>query len=448
MRDRAQAKATRNSRDLDSVEDLDQVMSTARPADIASVIDDLPTATARTRLLSLPLEKRVNAFCYMRPETQVDLAGILTRGQLAEIVTEMEPDDRADLFNRLSHEQQNALLPGLAQREREDIRRLAAYAEGTAGAIMTSHYATLRSDVTAREALDSLRHEAPDSETIYRAYVLGNDRQLIGSVSLRELIFAKPETIVTDLMESDTLAVRLDDDQEVVARKVAHYDVLAVPVIDDNDRLVGIVTSDDALDILQQEATEDFQRIGMVGRMTDSVRHASVGLLYRKRALWLGVLVFGNLFSGAGIAYFEDTISAHIALVFFLPLLIGSSGNAGAQAATLMVRALATGDVVMKDWGHMLRRELLVSLGLGVSMALAVAAIGVFRGGPEIAVILAITMVVVVLVGSLVGISLPFLLSRFKLDPAAASAPLVTTIADATGVAIYFGIGSALLGRA
>jgi magnesium transporter len=200
------------------------------------------------------------------------------------------------------------------------------------------------------------------------------------------------------------------------------------------------------MDVAEQEATEDFHSIGTVGKLEKSVRDAGVPLLYRKRVLWLVLLVFGNIISGAGIAYFEDTIAAYVALVFFLPLLIGSAGNAGSQAATLMVRALATGDVHTRDWGRMLRRELGVAGLLGLTMAVAVSVLGIFRGGQEIALVVALTMVVVVIIGSMVGVSLPFLLSCFKLDPATASVPLITSIADAAGVIIYFSMASALLG--
>lgn len=422
-----------------------EFLDTAHPVDVATFLEELSAGTAQAHLLSLPLDRRTEVFGYLTPTTQVALAQRLDRRQLARIVTEMDSDDRADLFNRLSPEQQEALLPGLAQAEREDIRRLAAHAEGTAGALMTSDYVALRPDLSVRDALDVLRKEAPDKETIYRAYVVDAQRRLLGTVRLQELILARPETRVDEVMEQETLAVLVEDEQEDVARKIARYDVIAVPVVDSEDRLVGIVTHDDALDALQEEATEDFHRIGTVGKLTESVRNASVGMLYRKRIFWLGLLVFGNLFSGAGIAYFEDTISAHVALVFFLPLLIGSSGNAGAQAATMMVRAIATGDVVMRDWGRMLARELLIALALGLTMSLAVAAIGVVRGGPDIALVVALTMVLVVLVGSLIGMSLPFLLSRLNLDPATASAPLVTTIADAIGVVIYFTVATLVL---
>lgn len=420
-------------------------VETAHPADLAAFLDELPPDEIRGHLLALPLPRRTETFGYLLPATQVSLSRRLDRHRLAEIVTAMSADDRADLFNRLSPEQQEALLPGLAQAEREDIRRLAGHAEATAGAIMTSDYATLTPGLTARQALDVLRREAPDKETIYRAYVLDADRRLIGAVRLRDLILATPETRIGEMMERETHAVALDEDQEEVARRIARYDLIAIPVADADGRLVGIVTHDDALDALQEEVTEDFHKIGTVSRMTESVREAGVGLLYRKRIMWLALLVFGNIFSGAGIAYFEDTIAAYVALVFFLPLLIDSSGNAGSQSATLMVRALATGDVVMRDWSRMLGRELMVACALGLTLAAAVAPISIVRGSPEIAVAVALTMVLVVIVGSLIGMSLPFLLSRLRLDPATASAPLVTSIADAIGVVLYFAIATAIL---
>lgn len=212
----------------------------------------------------------------------------------------------------------------------------------------------------------------------------------------------------------------------------------------DKNRLLP--DTDAALKAQQREATEDFHKGASITNHVGNLRDATLGLLYRKRVLWLVVLVFGNLFSGAGIAAFEETIAAHIALVFFLPLLVDSGGNAGAQSATLMVRGLATGDVVMRDWWRMLGREFGVALALGATMAIAVASLGVLRGGPQIALIVASSMVLIVLLGSLIGMSLPFLLSRFKLDPATASGPLITSIADAAGVLVYFGIATQVLG--
>lgn len=415
------------------------------PADIGASLQEFDPQQVWVVLDLLPLVDQAVVFGYFDRDFQVELAHHAPRAKLARIVTEMNSDERADLFNELSDEQQDALLPALAQAEREDIRRLAAYEEDTAGAIMTSDYAVLNADLPAAQAIEKLRREAPDKETIYRAYVTAPDRRLVGAVRLQDLILAAPRTLVRDLMEEDPLSASVDEDQEEVARKISRYDVLALPVVDAEHRIVGIVTHDDAMDVIQEEATEDFHKVGTVGKLDTSVRDASIALLYRKRIAWLVLLVFGNLLSGAGIHYYEDTISAVVALVFFLPLLIGSSGNAGSQAATLMVRALATGDVMLKDWGRMLGREILIAFLLGLTMALAVSSIGWYRGGPGVAVVVSITMVVVVIVGSLIGMSLPFVLSRVKLDPATASAPLVATLADASGVFIYFAIATMFL---
>jgi magnesium transporter len=415
------------------------------PADIAGALEEFAAHHVWAVLDLLPLKEQADVFGYFGRDFQVDMAHQAPRARLARIVSEMNSDERADLFKELSDEQQDALLPALAQAEREDIRRLAAYEEDTAGAIMSSDYAVLTASLSAAQAIEKLRHEAPDKETIYRAYVTDPERRLLGAVRLRDLILASPKMLVRDLMEEAPVSVHVDEDQEEVARKISRYDVLALPVVDADGRLVGIVTHDDAMDVIQEEATEDFHKVGSVGDLDSSVRDASIGLLYRKRIAWLVLLVFGNLVSGAGIHYYEDTIASVVALVFFLPLLIGSSGNAGSQAATLMVRALATGDVMLKDWGRMLGREVLIAALLGLTMALAVSGIGWYRGGPGVALAVALTMVLVVLVGSLIGMSLPFILSRFKLDPATASAPLVTTLADASGVFIYFGVATAIL---
>lgn len=211
------------------------------------------------------------------------------------------------------------------------------------------------------------------------------------------------------------------------------------------DKTIAVGAVDDALDAQRRQTTESFHKGASITNTIGDLRHATLGLLYRKRVLWLVLLVFGNLFSGAGIAAFEETIAAHIALVFFLPLLVDSGGNAGSQSATLMVRGLATGEVTLSDWGRMLGREFGVALLLGCTMAVAVASLGLLRGGPQIALIVASSMVVIVLVGSLIGMSLPFLLSRLKLDPATASGPLITSIADAAGVLVYFGIATQVL---
>lgn len=426
------------------------VVDATEPHDLVDALDAYSLDQVAGLLLLLPTQ-RPELFAHFPPDKQDGLLSRLPREVVVELFERMPSDDRADLFNRLAPAEREHLLPALAQLEREDILRLAAYPEGTVGAITTSDYATLAADMSVADALQAVREGAPDKETIYELYVLDAQRRLRGTVSLRELVLAQPDTAVADLMSEDPVSVVADAPQEEAAERIRHYDLLAVPVLDREGQMVGIVTVDDAMDVDQQEATEDMLMTGgHGGGGTDlskvSLLHASAFQLYRMRVFWLLVLVFGNLFSGAGLAYFEETIAAYIALVFFLPLLIDSGGNAGSQAATLMVRALAMGDVVMKDWFRLLGREFGVAVLLGATMAMAVSGIGLFRAGPDIALVVALSMVVIVVIGSLIGMSLPFVLSRLKLDPATASAPLVTSISDATGVLIYLSIAVLVLG--
>ncbi len=421
------------------------LLESEHPADIAAVLAELSQAEVWELLRLAGSERQADIFGYLPGELQLSLSHVIPRNEFAALITEMNADERADLFNRMAETDQKNLLRALAHVEREDIRRLAGHAESTAGSIMTSDYAELTPELTVNQAIERLRRVAPEIETMNRAWVVDADRRLVGSIRLQQLILASPAERIGDIMEQRTYAVRIDDDQEAAAQQLARYDVVALPVVDEADRLVGIITHDDAMDVLTAEATEDFHKASTVGALPVNVRDASISLLYRKRIVWLVLLVFGNIFSGAGIAYFEDVIASNLALLFFLPLLIASGGNAGAQAATLMVRALATGDVVMKDWGRMLLREAAVAAGLGVTMALAVSGIGLVRGGPEIAAVVALTMVAVVLAGSLTGMSLPFMFSRINVDPATASGPLVTSIADVAGVLIYFSIATAIL---
>ena len=414
-----------------------------RPVDLADVLEQLEPSLGWRLLERLP--NRAEIFTFFEPEQQVRLAREFPRATLAELVSEMPADERTDLFKRFDQNQRDTLLPALAQAEREDIRKLSAYVEGTAGALMTSDYAMLKKDMTVADALASLRNEAPDAETIYHAYVTDKHRKLIGVVSLRELILADTHRSIKDLMVSDVLRARVTDDQEDIAKQIARYDLLALPITDEDGVLVGIVTYDDAMDVVSEEVTEDIHKSAGVSTIIGNLKDASIGLLYRKRVFWLVLLVFGNLFSGAGIAHFEDIIAANIVLVFFLPLLVDSGGNAGAQSATLMVRALATGEVVMRDWLYLIGREAMVALALGCTMAAAVSILGYIRGDEIIALVLALSMVSIVMIGCMIGMSLPFVLSKFNFDPASASAPLITSVCDAVGVVIYLFIAAHFL---
>ncbi len=431
-------------------ERLDELLPELRAADLSEILEELveeddDLASVLRLLDCLPIERRANVLGYLPDEVQLEVAQSMSDELLLTVLEEMGSDERADLFNLLGEDRQETLLRRMARREREDLKRLASYEEGTAGAIMTSDYVAIPCGMTVSQAMMRVRQTAPDAETVYQLYIIDPEGKLAGTLSLRQLMVARPGAQVDELMIKDVISVPVDEAQEEVARLVARYDMLAVPVIDHDERLVGIVTHDDAMDVAEEEATEDFHKGMSIGQLEDGVSRVPLWSLYRKRVTWLVLLVFANLFSGAGIAYFEDTIAAQVALVFFLPLLIGSGGNAGAQAATLMVRGMATGDVGVKDWGKLLGRELLVAGSLGLTMALAVAPIGVMRGGEAVAMVVAASMVVIVLFGSLLGMCLPFVLNRVGWDPATASAPLVTTLIDASGVLIYFTIATAVL---
>jgi len=420
-------------------------LASAHVVDVATWIERLPKSGMLQHLLDLTPERRARVFSKLTEVCQSELAVAMSAAELALIFDRLDPDDRADLVNFLPPARQRQLLEGLSEEERADIGRLASHEDRSVGAIMTSGYAVLAAEMIATEALAELRRQAPEAETIYRSYVLNDAGRLIGSIRLHELVMAADQTPVSAVMETDPVSVALDASRETVAQMIERYDLLAIPVVDAQGTLLGIVTHDDAADAMQAEMTEDFQKISTVLPFSQNMRQASIRLLYSRRIVWLALLVFGNLFSGAGIAYFEETILAYVSLVFFLPLLIDSSGNAGAQSATLMVRALATGDVELRDWRDLIARELFIAAALGITMAAVVFPLGVWRGGADVALVVGLTMFFVVIIGSLTGMSLPFLLSRLKLDPATASGPLVTTISDAVGVLIYFSIATLVL---
>ncbi|BBL20084.1 MULTISPECIES: magnesium transporter [Acinetobacter] len=413
-------------------------------ADQASVLKGL-TPTEQVKILQ-KLDEPSEAFAYLPLSQQAVLAEFIPVPDLIPILDNMYSDDFVDIYKKLSPELKQQLITLLSEESQNTLRKLALYPEGTAGAMMSSSFVTLHQDLCMDEAIQALRIIAATRETLYLVYIVNEQNQLIGVISLRQIIQARPEATIAEVMERDVIYVYTYDDQEVVAKTLAYYDLIALPVVDEQERMLGIITYDDVMDIVEAETTEDILKSGAVSPLAElSLKTAPIITLYQKRVFWLVILVFGSLLSGIGIAHFEEIISTHIVLVFFLPLLVGSGGNAGSQSATLMVRALATGDVQFKDWFSLLGRETVVALCLGVTMACAVSMLGYIRSDLMVAIVLAISMVGIVLMGCLTGMSLPFILNKLKLDPASASAPLVTSICDATGVIIYLFVASKLL---
>ncbi len=424
---------------------LESLVTEIQPADLAEFVRHQTPKAALKLLTHLPLEERADVFGYLKGATQCGLAEKMTETGLSQLFVYMNSDERADLFNELSEEKRQNILRLLAKEEREDIRRLASYEEGTTGSIMSSDYVTVVTKTNIAQALEVVRHTAPNAETIYQIYIVNTKQQLIGALSLRQLILAKPEVLVDQIMTTELVNINVAEPQEEASRLISRYDLLALPVVDNNQRLIGIVTYDDAMDVAEAEATEDMHKGASIGPSDEAFGQATIRNLYSRRVNWLVLLVFANILSGAGIAFYEEMIETYVVLVFFLPLLVASGGNAGSQASTLMIRGLATGDIAIKDWGKLLVRELMVAAFLGLTMALAIMGIGFWRGGIEIAQVVTYSMFIIVIAGSLIGLILPFLLVKVGWDPATASGPLVTSIADIIGVLIYFLIATAIL---
>jgi magnesium transporter len=424
---------------------LREALEDAPPAEVADLILHLRKADRVLLFRALERDAAARAFAHLALREQDTLLADLSDEETQQLLTGMPPDDRTQLLAELPGNATQRLLNLLPAEELREASWLLGYPEGSVGRLMTPDYVAVRPHWTVGEALRHIRAHGRDSETVNRIYVVDDDWRLLDDIELRHFILADADTPVPDLMDATVASISAFADREDAVTMIRRYDQTALPVVDSDGVLVGIVTVDDVLDVAEQEATEDFHRVGSVGPLRTSLREAPIQLLYRARIGWLLALVFMNIFSGAGIAAFEDTIEAAVALVFFLPLLIDSGGNAGSQAATLMVRALAVGDVHGRDWLQLLLRELRVALLLGVTMAVGVSAIAFFRA-PEILVVVSATMVSIVLVGSLIGMSLPFLLTRLGFDPATASAPLITSLADISGVIIYFSVATWYLG--
>lgn len=414
-------------------------------AEIAELLFELDTTDRMVLFRLLPRDTSAEVFAQLEYDQANVLLEEMTSEETRRLLAELSPDDRTQLFEELPGQVTQRLLNLLNPQDLAETRKLLGYPPESVGRLMTPDYIAVRPEWTIGKVLQHVRAKGHDSETVNVLYVTDAKWKLLDALDLRRFILADPENTVDQIMDYTFIALQATEDREEAVRTMERYDLAVVPVMDTAGVLVGIVTFDDVLDVAQEEVTEDFHKAAAVTPLRGSYRDATFSSLYNKRVGWLVTLVFVNILSGAVIHYFEDTITANVALVFFLPLLIASSGNAGSQTSTLMVRALAMGDVELSDWGRLLGKEVLVALALGLSMAGAVAVIGIIRGGPMIGLVVALTMVTVVIVGSIIGTGMPFLLSRFNYDPATSSTPLITSLADISGVLIYFAIASALL---
>lgn len=431
-----------------SVVDLTEELHSADLAELVAALED---DLAIKLLKALPVGEGARLLEALEHGRRVDLFGQMATTDVAravDLVEAMAPDERADLLGELAEERRAALLAKMEREEQRDVRQLLAYPEGTAGAIMTTNFVALSADESVARAIEAVRRSAAEMETIYDAYAVDPHGTLLGVVSLRDLVVAPEKKLISEVMEPNVIAVNADDDQEEVARVIAKYDLLAVPVIDRSRRIVGIITVDDVVDVIEEEATEDVQKLGAVEPLEASYFQTRFWEFVRKRGPWLVVLFIAGLGTSTAMRHFTPTFDLVPALVWFIPVIISSGGNAGSQSASLMIRALTIGEVRPRDFVRIITRELTIGLALGAILGVVgVGGVMLFDAARTLAIIgtVTLTLIAVVACGAMIGAGLPLVLQRFGIDPAVASTPFIASLSDMIGVVIYFTIARALL---
>jgi magnesium transporter len=434
--------------ELSDVEGLHEFCVALHPARTAEFMEGLTAAEAWTVLQAADPTTRVEIFGYLDREKQIEIIETCDPESISPLIADMPADDRVDLLNAIDEEVAGNLLSLVPADKRRDIQRLQAYPEGTAGSVMTTEVARMPESLTVRGALEELSRIAENLETIYYIYIVDDNNHLRGAVSARQLVthLNKPKMPITELMERNLVTVEATDDQEAVAAKVADYDFLAIPVVDNEQHLVGIITHDDVIDVLQREATEDAYLAGAVGPLEEGYLSIPWFEFTRHRAPWLAILFGGAIMTIFALKSYHKTIDQVAWLVLFLPLIVSCGGNSGSQSATLIIRALTTKEITPALWLAVVWRELMIGLALGLFLG----AIGYVLGcivAPSFmaALVIPITLILVVTCGTLVGSLMPLLFARLGWDPALMSAPFVTVIVDILGIVVYMNVALLML---
>ncbi len=416
-------------------------------ADVADCIDELPETLQAVAFRLLPKDEAIEVYEYLSPRVQQSLLEDFKTPEVLAIIDRMSPDDRARLFDELPAKVVKRLTQQLSPAEREATALLLGYPPDSAGRIMTSEFVALRETLTVEQALDRIRHLAETSETIYTLYVLDNSRHLIGALSLRDLVVAQPERTLQDLMQREIVYVHTDTDQEEAARMIQRYDFLALPVVDREQRLVGIVTIDDLMDVLEAEGTEDIYTAGGVQSGGENYFQTNLITVARKRVVWLFIVLVANTGTIAVIQSQEALLEEVVLLVAFIPLLIDAGGNVGAQSSTVVIRGLNTDEVRSSQMVKIIWRETLAGAILGVLLGVAVTLWAYWpQGNWGVALSVGLSLVGISILASLAGSALPFLFKALKFDPALMSAPFITTAVDVLGVLIYLNVARVILG--
>lgn len=433
-----------------NVEELREFCTALHPARTAEFMEGLDVEETWRVLQHADEDIRVQIFIYLVPQRQVELCESQDRDATARLIAKLASDDRVDLLQRLSRQSQEELLSRVPAADRREIQRLSQYPEGTAGAMMTTDVVRLSESLTVREALDELSRQAEQFETIYYLYVVDSEQHLRGVVSARQLVAAmrRPNTPMSELMETKMVTVEAMEDQEVVANRVARLDLLAIPVVDHEHHMLGIITHDDVIDVVQREASEDVQRIGGVEPLEESYLSTHWLVMSWKRGIWLCILLCCGMLTAVALRGYNHQLATWAWLIPFIPMILSSGGNSGSQSSTLVITALTRGQIGRRDWLRVAGREVFVGLFLGLCLAaIGMVATQVIPNGPRPleAIVVPITLTVVVTVGTLIGSMLPILFHRLGFDPALMSNPFVAAISDFLGIVIYMNIALLLL---
>ncbi len=416
------------------------------PPDGADLLEGLGPENALLVFRLLPSDQAGEIFSELEPPAQEDLIRKMADSRVRAVILGLSPDERTEFFEDLPSNLVRKLVYLLPDEERKEALKLLGYPEESVGRLMTPDYVAIRPDWTVKEAFRHLRVFGSDAETLNMVYVIDDSGRLIDDIPIRRLILADPEERVEKLQDRSFISLAADVDQEEAVRLMERYDLVALPVVDRSGALLGIVTIDDALEVAQEEFTEDIEKRAAISPLGLNYSHASSGMLFRKRIVWLMVLALTGLFSAGVISAFEETLSRWIALAFFIPILIGTGGNTGSQSATLIIRALALGELTLEKWWAVVKKELWVGIFLGLTLSGLVCIFGtLWKGGAAMGLIIGLAMLAVVIWSNLVGSVLPIVLFRLRLDPAVVSSPLLTTTIDVTGLAIYFLIAKTVI---
>jgi magnesium transporter len=438
--------------------ELQEFCTALHPARTAEFMEGLDAPDSWRVLQHADLKLREEIFAYLSRDKQLEIIHLQDRAEVAELLADIPADDRVDLLRDTHPQIVEELLPLLPAHERREILRLRDYAEDTAGAMMTTEVAMIEEGLTVKKAIDEMSREAEHLETIYYIYVVDHDQHLKGVVTARQLLTAlrKPETKVSELMETDLIFVNATENRDVVTRRVAKYDLHAIPVVDDQRRLVGIITHDDVIDAFREEATEDAQLAAAVAPLEEGYLQTGVVTLWWKRGVWLTVLFVTAMFTATALRFYEGQLSKWTWLVMFIPLIMGSGGNTGNQSATLIITALTTGNVTLRDWKTILWREFRVGLMLGGLLALLGLVLASIQTWGETEahshtfwpLVVPLTLLLVVTCGAVSGCILPLIFKRLNLDPALMSNPFVAAISDILAIVIYMTVALSLLNAA